>query len=125
MSKYNLVIETNNATEIINSDDPQAALDKFHFYERYQGLLTNESKLAHWHEDKTFVFVGSGPLPLTLILFRQKFGCKCIGLIRVADRSPLVSVYHTETAFALEKTRIGRVQQDGIYIYLGKMNILS
>ena len=73
-------LETNNATEIINSDDPQAALDKFHFYERYKGLLTNESKLAHWHEDKTFVFVGSGPLPLTLILFRQKFGCKCIGI---------------------------------------------
>ncbi len=73
-------LETSNAEEIINSDDPQAALDKFHFYERYQGLLTNESKLAHWHEDKTFVFVGSGPLPLTLILFRQKFGCKCIGI---------------------------------------------
>jgi hypothetical protein len=73
-------LETNNALEIIESDDPHATLDKFHFYERYQGLLTNESKLAHWHEDKTFVFVGSGPLPLTLILFRQKFGCKCIGI---------------------------------------------
>ena len=73
-------LETNNALEIIESDDPQATLDTFHFYERYEGLLTNESKLAHWHEDKTFVFVGSGPLPLTLILFRQKFGCKCIGI---------------------------------------------
>lgn len=73
-------LETDNANEIINSDDPQATLDTFHFYERYEGLLTNESKLAHWHEDKTFVFVGSGPLPLTLILFRQKFGCKCIGI---------------------------------------------
>ncbi len=73
-------LETNNANEIINSDNPQATLDTFHFYERYEGLLTNESKLAHWHEDKTFVFIGSGPLPLTLILFRQKFGCKCIGI---------------------------------------------
>ena len=73
-------LETDNATEIINSDDPHATLDTFHFYERYGGLLTNESKLAHWHEDKTFVFVGSGPLPLTLILFREKFGCKCIGI---------------------------------------------
>ena len=73
-------LETSNAMEIIESDDPHATLDKFHFYERYQGLLTNESKLAHWHEDKTFVFVGSGPLPLTLILFRQKFGCRCIGI---------------------------------------------
>jgi len=73
-------LETNNALEIIESDDPNATLDTFHFYERYNGLLTNESKLAHWHEDKTFVFIGSGPLPLTLILFRQKFGCKCIGI---------------------------------------------
>ena len=73
-------LETNNATQIIESDNPQVTLDTFHFYERYEGLLTNESKLAHWHEDKTFVFVGSGPLPLTLILFRQKFGCKCIGI---------------------------------------------
>lgn len=73
-------LETSNAIEIIESDDPKATLDTFHFYKRYHGLLTNESKLAHWHEDKTFVFVGSGPLPLTLILFRQKFGCKCIGI---------------------------------------------
>ena len=73
-------LETSNAMEIIKSDDPKATLDTFHFYERYQGLLTNESKLAHWHDDKTFVFVGSGPLPLTLILFREKFGCKCIGI---------------------------------------------
>ena len=73
-------LETSNAMEIIESDDPHATLDTFHFYERYQGLLTNESKLAHWHDDKTFVFIGSGPLPLTLILFRQKFGCKCIGI---------------------------------------------
>ena len=73
-------LETSNAMEIIKSDDPKATLDTFHFYERYQGLLTNESKLAHWHDDKTFVFVGSGPLPLTLILFREKFECKCIGI---------------------------------------------
>ena len=73
-------LETENAKEIINSDDPLKTLDKFHFYERYEGLLANESRLAHFHDDKTFVFVGSGPLPLTLILFRQKFGCKCIGI---------------------------------------------
>ena len=35
-------LETDNATDIINSDNPQATLDNFHFYERYKGLLTNE-----------------------------------------------------------------------------------
>ena len=70
----------NNALKLIRKFYLYIGARLFHFYERYQGLLTNESKLAHWHDDKTFVFVGSGPLPLTLILFREKFGCKCIGI---------------------------------------------
>lgn len=73
-------LEKENAEDIINSDNPKAELDKFHFYERYKGLLTNESKLAKFDEDKTFVFIGSGPLPLTLIMFAETFGCKCIGI---------------------------------------------
>ncbi len=73
-------LETENAKDIINSDNPQEALDQFHFYERYQGLLTNESKLAKFNENTRFVFVGSGPLPLTLIMFNRKFKCKCIGI---------------------------------------------
>lgn len=74
-------LETENAQEIIDSDlDPDEILNKFHFYERYEGLLENESKLAKFNENKTFVFIGSGPLPLTLIMFRKKFGCKCIGI---------------------------------------------
>ena len=36
-------LETENAMEIIESDDPKATLDTFPFYERYHGLLTNES----------------------------------------------------------------------------------
>jgi precorrin-6B methylase 2 len=73
-------LETENAMDIIQSKDPNQTLDTFHFYERYEGLLINESKLAKFSKDKTFVFIGSGPLPLTLILFRQAFGCNCIGI---------------------------------------------
>ncbi len=72
-------LETDIANRIINSDDADAVLKDFHFYERYEGLLTNESKLANF-KDKTFVFIGSGPLPLTLIMFYKKFACKCIGI---------------------------------------------
>ena len=36
-------LETENTMEIIESDDPKATLDTFPFYERYHGLLTNES----------------------------------------------------------------------------------
>ena len=73
-------LETENALKILESDNPTETLDSFHFYERYIGLINNESQLAKFSENKTFVFLGSGPLPLTLILFRQKFGCKCIGI---------------------------------------------
>ncbi len=73
-------LETENAHDIISADNPKDALDTFHFYERYEGLLKNESKLAKFDEDTTFVFVGSGPLPLTLIMFSQAFNCNCIGI---------------------------------------------
>ena len=73
-------LETENAKEIIESNNPKEALDSFHFYERYEGLLKNESKLAKFNEKTTFVFVGSGPLPLTLIMFAETFKCKCIGI---------------------------------------------
>lgn len=83
-------LETENALKILESDDPKATLDSFHFYDRYIGLVENESQLVKFNENKTFVFLGSGPLPLTLIIFRMVFGCKCIGIEQskeVADLS--------------------------------------
>lgn len=73
-------LETENALKILESDDPNKTLDSFHFYDRYIGLINNESQLAKFNKDKTFVFLGSGPLPLTLIMFNKVFGCKCIGI---------------------------------------------
>ena len=76
--------------EKMKSDDPKAVLDSFHFYDRYIGLIENERQLANFNENKTFVFLGSGPLPLTLIMFRMVTGCKCIGIEQfeeVADLS--------------------------------------
>ena len=73
-------LETENALKILESDNPTETLDSFHFYDRYIGLIENESQLAKFNEEKTFVFLGSGPLPLTLIMFNKVFGCKCIGI---------------------------------------------
>ena len=85
-------LEKENALKILESesDDPKAVLDSFHFYDRYIGLIENERQLANFNENKTFVFLGSGPLPLTLIMFRMVTGCKCIGIEQfeeVADLS--------------------------------------
>lgn len=73
-------LEKENALDILKSDDPWDTLNSFHFFERYEGLLENESKLARFDESKTFVFIGSGPLPLTPIMFNKLFACKCVGI---------------------------------------------
>ncbi|MDR1819660.1 MAG: methyltransferase [Methanobrevibacter sp.] len=83
-------LEKENALKILKSDDPVSTLDSFHFYDRYIGLIENESQLVKFNKDKTFVFIGSGPLPLTLIMFNKLFKCKCIGIevqTEVADLS--------------------------------------
>ncbi|MDO5852051.1 MAG: nicotianamine synthase family protein [Methanobacteriaceae archaeon] len=73
-------LEKENALDILESENPWDTLNSFHFFERYEGLLDNESKLAKFDETKTFVFIGSGSLPLTPIMFNKVFGCKCIGI---------------------------------------------
>ena len=82
-------LETENAQKILESDNPTETLDSFHFYDRYIGLIENESQLAKFNEDKTFVFLGSGPLPLTLIMFNKVFGCKCIGIEQMENVAEL------------------------------------
>ena len=82
-------LERENAMKILESDDPKAVLDSFHFYDRYIGLIDNERQLAKFNEDKTFVFLGSGPLPLTIIMFNMVTGCKCIGIEQDPDVAEL------------------------------------
>ncbi|MBQ6219455.1 MAG: methyltransferase [Methanosphaera sp.] len=74
-------LERENAYEIIEGgENAWDVLDTFHFYERYEGLLKNESQLVPFDENTKFIFIGSGPLPLTLIMFNKIFGCKCVGI---------------------------------------------
>lgn len=82
-------LETENALTILESDNPKETYDSFKFYERYMGLMENESKLVKFSADKTFVFIGSGPLPLTLIMFNEVFGCKCIGIEQLEEVAEL------------------------------------
>lgn len=78
-------LETENALKILDSKNPKETLDSFHFYDRYIGLIENESQLVKFNKDKTFLFIGSGPLPLTLIMFNTVFNCKCIGIEQQED----------------------------------------
>ncbi|MPL75413.1 hypothetical protein SDC9_21237 [bioreactor metagenome] len=73
-------LETENAKRILKSENPKKILESFKFFDRYEGLIKNESQLVRFDENKKIVFIGSGPLPLTLIMFNKIFKSKCIGI---------------------------------------------
>lgn len=73
-------LETDNAKAILESDDPWKTLESFHFYPRYQGLIKNENQLVKFTPEQKVVFIGGGPLPLTLILFNRLYGSRCVSV---------------------------------------------
>nr|WP_319372999.1 nicotianamine synthase family protein [uncultured Methanobacterium sp.] len=73
-------LETDNARAILESDDPWKTLESFHFYNRYQGLLRNENQLVKFTPEQKVVFIGGGPLPLTLILLNKIFKAQCVSV---------------------------------------------
>lgn len=66
-------LETEKALEILKSSDPWATLKAFHFYNRYRGLIKNESQLVNFSPEQKVVFIGGGPLPLTLIFLNRLY----------------------------------------------------
>ena len=73
-------LETEMAEEILRSDDPWNTLESFHFYKRYQGLIKNENQLVKFTPQQKVVFIGGGPLPLTLIFFNKIFKSKGVSI---------------------------------------------
>lgn len=73
-------LETENANKILKSENPRKTLESFVFYDKYKGLINNESQLVRFDENKKIVFIGSGPLPLTLIMLNRLFKSKCVGI---------------------------------------------
>lgn len=82
-------LETEKAIEILESEDPWNTLESFHFYERYQGLIKNENQLVKFNQDKKVIFIGGGPLPLTLILFNKIFKSPCVSIEVVPEVAAL------------------------------------
>lgn len=82
-------LETEMAEEILRSNDPWATLESFHFYDRYQGLIENENQLVKFTPKQKLIFIGGGPLPLTLILFNKIFKTKCVSIEIVPEVAEL------------------------------------
>ncbi len=45
-------LETENAKKILESENPEKTLESFTFFDRYEGLIKNESQLVKFDENK-------------------------------------------------------------------------
>lgn len=79
---YGLRLEIEQAHELLASSDPWGRLREFTFYENYLKLAAMEQRGAGLEANDQVIFLGSGPLPLSLILLCSRYGLKGIGIER-------------------------------------------
>jgi hypothetical protein len=78
----NLRRELEDAKRIINSPDPWQVLENLPYYEPYKSTVCMEHREGGPFSNNRIFFLGSGPLPLSLILFCRLFGVESIGIER-------------------------------------------
>lgn len=86
---YTVKLETDHANEILVSDSPWAVLENFPFYGNYLKLVRTEYEGLELSLGDRVFFLGSGPLPLTLIVFFQQHGVKSTGIEQDPTRANL------------------------------------
>jgi hypothetical protein len=77
---YTIGVESEYADIILASNDPWNVLENFSFYPNYCQLARTEYQGAELKANDMVVFLGSGPLPLTLIVMCHLHGLKGIGI---------------------------------------------
>jgi SAM-dependent methyltransferase len=88
-SVYSLRLEVEAARSILAGPDPWNALRSFKFYPNYLILAEAEKRGADLKSGDTVAFIGSGPLPLSLILLCSEYDLTGVGLERVAQWAEL------------------------------------
>ncbi len=77
---YGLKLEIDKAKELIRDKDPWHRIKNFVFYENYVNLSIMERDAANLKSGSQVVFIGSGPLPMSLIMFAHIHKVKSIGI---------------------------------------------
>jgi hypothetical protein len=77
---HGLRMERQRAQAIIDSGAPWEMLEAFIYYPNYLQLAEMESRGADLKSDDRVVFLGSGPLPLSLIALVQRCAIKGVGI---------------------------------------------
>ena len=88
-SLYTAKLEIEHAHSILESRDPWEMLRNFNYISNYLKLSLTEFQGARLKPGDSVVFLGSGPLPLTLIVLCHWYGLKGIGIEKEPDRAEL------------------------------------
>ena len=88
-SQYTAELEMEQANSILKSKDPWKTLTDFTYLPNYIQLARTESRGAGLKPGDTVLFLGSGPLPLTLIVLCHQHGTGGIGIEQDPKRAEL------------------------------------
>jgi len=72
--------ETHLAKNLLKSHSPWETLKSFPLYPRYETLIRNQIEAMHIEAGSTLVFIGCGPVPISLILMDSLYGLRSVGL---------------------------------------------
>ncbi|MCD6271962.1 MAG: methyltransferase [Deltaproteobacteria bacterium] len=86
---YGLKMEIEFARSIMDALDPSRLLKRFKFYSNYLELARMEYQGGGMKPDDKVVFIGSGPLPMSLISLYKQYGVKGIGIEQVPEYANL------------------------------------
>ncbi|WP_292391804.1 nicotianamine synthase family protein [Methanosarcina sp. UBA5] len=84
---YTVRLETGYAKEILASQSSWDVLEKFPFYKNYLKLVRTEYEGFELKAGDRISFLGSGPLPLTLIIFFKYYAVKGKGIEQNPERT--------------------------------------
>ncbi len=92
---YNLKLEIEKANRILESQNPWKTLKNFTFYPNYLQLARTEYIGSKLKPENCVVFLGSGPLPMSLIMLCHGFRCKKSGSLAKSEKTFTIrKVYH-------------------------------
>jgi Nicotianamine synthase protein len=86
---YNLKLEIEKAKNVLESQNPWKTLKNFTFYPNYLQLARTEYIGSKLKSEDVVVFLGSGPLPLSLIMLCHEHDVRGIGLEQDRKRANL------------------------------------
>jgi len=116
-------LEMQNALDILTAEEPWVKLESFHFYDRYAILVRNERRLASFSAGNRVVFVGGGPLPLTLMLLNKFYGVRGISVEIVSEMAKLSERVLDKLEFSPEievvcgdETALSHLHYDGVMV---------